>query len=111
MGPDRAPHLFRRRYRGSRDGPGFEETKYFAIQSSLVFDVHRRVLRPDDVECRVIEGRMKRVSLLVCDQVRQARRVRQHVGDQSILVGQIEARDMTSERRGEMPRRAADARA
>src|SRR5438067_4612015 len=90
---------------------GLEHTTHLAIEAITVGDVHRRVLRPHDVEARVGKRQVERVSLPVGDLVGEPSTLCKHSGERDEFRSQVEAVDLAAELAGEIARGSADAAA
>jgi len=88
-----------------------EHTTHLAIEAIAVGDVHRRVLRPHDVEARVGKRQVEPVSLPVGDLVGKPGALRKHSGERDEFRRQVEAVDLAAELAGEIARGSADAAA
>src|SRR5215212_2462102 len=67
------------------------------IQPLLVRDVHRAVLRPDDVEGPIREWHRQRVPVVEGDPVAEPAPLREQRADAAVLLGEVEHGDLTSD--------------
>ena len=81
---------------------------HFAQEARLVLDIHRHVLRPDDIELAIGERQIERVALLHIEQRFEAAAAVEDAGGFNQLSGQIDPRNPAAEIVRKVTRRAAD---
>ena len=85
-----------------------EHPMHLGVEPLAVCDVHRRILRPHDIEARIRERHVEGTTVLVVDPTDEPRALGQHFGNADEFCGQIDAADPAAVMPGEIPRRPAE---
>jgi hypothetical protein len=87
-----------------------QHSTHFAVQPIAVGNVHRRILRPHDIEAVPLEGQVERITLPVIDLIDEPCQSREHLGNADKFSGQVDAADPAAVAPSKIPRRAAEPR-
>ena len=87
---------------------GLQHAAQLAIKRFSIGDVHRDVLRPDEVELGILEWQPHKVALTELHEVGQMRAVGQHPGNRYIIGRQVDAFHPAAEGFAKVARRSAE---